>query len=250
MLLALERNGTTYYVGSDQVGSPRVVFTADGTVAKRIDYDAFGAATDQHPAFWLPIGFAGGLSDPDTGLVRFGLRDYDPAAGRFTAKDPSFFEGSPGNLYGYAGSDPISMRDPSGLFCIGATLYDGVGGGGQYCRKNGKSSICAEVGVGVGGGVAVDPFGDAQKDSLTMQAEIVAKWGPLQAGVGGELDLDCFNTKGYVKGGTATGHGVGVDTNGSWSLQLRRQRHRGLQRSTACRSRRAARSGSRPRASW
>ena len=98
--------------------------------------------------------------------MRFGLRDYDPAAGRFTAKDPSFFEGSPGNLYGYAGSDPISMRDPTGLFCIGATLYDGIGGGGQYCRKNGKSSICAEVGVGVGGGVEVDPFGDAQKDSF------------------------------------------------------------------------------------
>ena len=29
-------------------------------------------------------GFAGGLHDPDTALVRFGARDYDPATGRWT----------------------------------------------------------------------------------------------------------------------------------------------------------------------
>jgi RHS repeat-associated protein len=220
VLIAMERGGTMYYVGSDQVGSPRVVFVADGTVSKRVDYDSFGVATDQNPGFWLPIGFGGGLSDPDTGLVRFGMRDYDPAAGRFVAKDPSFFDGSPGNLYGYAGSDPVSLRDPSGLFCVGATLYDGVGGGGQFCRSNGKNSFCAEVGVGVGGGVAVEPFGDAKKDSLVLQAELTGKWGPLQAGVGAELDMDCFHAKGYVKGGLAVGGlQAKIDTDGKASWQ-------------------------------
>jgi len=35
-----------------------------------------------------PFGFAGGIYDPDTGLVRFGARGYDAETGRWTAKDP------------------------------------------------------------------------------------------------------------------------------------------------------------------
>jgi RHS repeat-associated protein len=37
--------------------------------------------------FTVPFGFAGGLQDKDTGLVRFGYRDYDPDVGRWTAKE-------------------------------------------------------------------------------------------------------------------------------------------------------------------
>jgi len=35
-----------------------------------------------------PFGFAGGLRDPDTGLIRFGARDYEPQIGSWTNKDP------------------------------------------------------------------------------------------------------------------------------------------------------------------
>ena len=42
---------------------------------------------DTNPGF-QPFGFGGGLYDPDTGLVRFGVRDYNPATGRWLAKDP------------------------------------------------------------------------------------------------------------------------------------------------------------------
>ena len=73
------------------------------------------STADSAPAFDLPIGFAGGLADPATGLVRFGWRDYDPVTGRWTAKDPTFFTGSPTNLYGYAGNDPVRLRDWNGL---------------------------------------------------------------------------------------------------------------------------------------
>ncbi|MDQ2983186.1 MAG: hypothetical protein M3R70_04580 [Actinomycetota bacterium] len=116
-LFALDSGGTRYYVGSDQVGSPRVVTDATGAVVKRVDYDSYGRVTqDTNPSFELPIGFAGGLADPVTGLVRFGLRDYDPAAGRWTAKDPLLFDGSSTNLYAYVGDDPIGLNDPTGLF--------------------------------------------------------------------------------------------------------------------------------------
>jgi RHS repeat-associated protein len=74
-------------------------------------------------ADWLPFGFAGGLADPDTGLVRFGARDFDPHVGRWTAKDPNLFAGGSTNLYEYCGGDPIDHIDPSGLV-YGQTALD------------------------------------------------------------------------------------------------------------------------------
>jgi RHS repeat-associated protein len=109
------RGGVTYRIISDHVGSVRlVVDTTTGAVAQRLDYDAFGQVVqDTNPGF-QPFGFAGGLYDPDTGLVRFGARDYDPRIGRWLSKDASGFGGGDVNLYGYAGGDPVGQIDPRG----------------------------------------------------------------------------------------------------------------------------------------
>ena len=64
---------------------------------------------------WQPFGFAGGLWDKDTLLVRFGARDYDPQLGRWLSKDPIRFDGGDTNLYVYAADDPINGSDPTGL---------------------------------------------------------------------------------------------------------------------------------------
>jgi RHS repeat-associated protein len=113
----LIKGGVTYRLITDHLGSPRfVVNVADGTIAQRMDYDEFGNVTaDSHPGF-QPFGYAGGLYDPDTKLVRFGARDYDAETGRWTAKDPLRFEGGDSNLYGYVLNDPVNAIDPSGLF--------------------------------------------------------------------------------------------------------------------------------------
>ncbi len=63
----------------------------------------------------IPFGFAGGLYDPDTGLSRFGYRDYDAYTGKWTAKDPIGFDGGDTNLYGYVLGDPVNFVDPTGL---------------------------------------------------------------------------------------------------------------------------------------
>ncbi|MBU0609330.1 MAG: hypothetical protein KKI08_15700, partial [Armatimonadetes bacterium] len=103
---------------SDHLGSPRLVVRAsDGAIMQEVRYSAFGRVTalTVAPTFVrLPFGFAGGLTDPDTGLVRFGARDYDPLVGRWTAKDPIRFTGGDTNLYGYALADPVNRIDPSG----------------------------------------------------------------------------------------------------------------------------------------
>ena len=109
--------GQRYYLGYDQVGSLRMVTDAAGNVVKRRDYDSFGnIISDSNPELTVPFGFAGGLHDPDTGLVRFGYRDYDPDMGRWTAKDPIGFAGGDTDLYGYVQNDPVNWIDPYGLF--------------------------------------------------------------------------------------------------------------------------------------
>ncbi len=109
------KGGRVFRILSDHLGSVRlVVDTQDGTIAQRIDYDAFGnVLSDTAPGF-QPFGFAGGIYDRDTGLTRFGARDYDPVIGRWTAKDPSGFNGSDTNFYRYAHADPINHIDTSG----------------------------------------------------------------------------------------------------------------------------------------
>lgn len=116
MPVSMTYNGSTYYLTYDQIGSLRVVTNTSGTVVKRLKYDSFGnIINDTNPVFAVPLAFAGGLNDKDTGLVRFGARDYDPATGRWTAKDPIFFAGGDTDLYGYVMNDPVNGVDPEGL---------------------------------------------------------------------------------------------------------------------------------------
>jgi RHS repeat-associated protein len=127
MPVAMTQDGFTYYLTHDQVGSLRVVADASGTAVKRIEYDSFGNVIDDtNPSFTIPFGFAGGLHDRDTGLVRFGFRDYDPDIGRWTAKDPIGFWGGDTYLYGYCLNNPINAIDPHGLI-IGSFLSKGIG---------------------------------------------------------------------------------------------------------------------------
>jgi RHS repeat-associated protein len=108
--------GVTYRIFSDRLGSPVVVVnTSTGSIAEEIKYDEFGnVMSDTNPGF-QPFGFAGGLYDQDTKLLRFGVRDYYPATGRWTAKDPILFNGGDTNLYGYVLNDPVNLVDPAGL---------------------------------------------------------------------------------------------------------------------------------------
>lgn len=78
------KGSTTYRILSDHLGSARLVVDAStGVVAQRIDYDEFGNITADTNRGFQPFGFAGGIYDPDTGLTRFGARDYDPVVGRY-----------------------------------------------------------------------------------------------------------------------------------------------------------------------
>jgi RHS repeat-associated protein len=112
----MQNGGAIYRIVSDHLGSPRVVVNAaNGDIAERIDYDEFGNVTNDTAPGFQPFGFAGGLYDQDTKLVRFGARDYDATAGRWTSKDPLQFESGDWGIYSYSGNDPVNWLDPIGL---------------------------------------------------------------------------------------------------------------------------------------
>ena len=185
MPVAMTQAGITYYLAYDQVGTIKVVTDASGNTVKQVDYDAFGnIITDTNTTLTIPFGFAGGLRDPDTGLVRFGYRDYDPDTGRWAAKDPIGFAGGDTNLYGYVLNDPVNLIDPYGLktlgeywvpvehflspFVIGsASIISGavVGTGGAVLTATSAAAVPETFGlsaVGIPAGVALVAAGEYQ----------------------------------------------------------------------------------------
>ena len=101
------RGGTRYRFVTDHLGSVRLVVDATtGAVQQRVDYDESGRVLlNTNPGF-QPFGYAGGLLDDVTGLVRFGARDYDARSGRFVQADPiGYNKGAGGNSSPEGGSD-------------------------------------------------------------------------------------------------------------------------------------------------
>ncbi len=132
--ISMLRGGSTYYMMYDQVGSLRLIVDTSGNITKRVDYDSFGnIISDSNPGFTISFGFAGGLHDIYTGLVRFGARDFDPTIGRWTAKDPIDFAGGDINLYGYVQHNPVNFIDPEGLLVL---YYGGGGAAGAGYKVN------------------------------------------------------------------------------------------------------------------
>jgi len=120
-------DGARYRIVSDQLGSVVLVVNVDDAadVLLAARYDAFGEQeVVAGSAEAVPFGFAGGRYDAETGLVRFGARDYDPTTGRWTGKDPVRWDGGGSNLLFYVHGDPVNYIDQNGRNAMAI----GVGG--------------------------------------------------------------------------------------------------------------------------
>lgn len=91
-----------------------------------MDFDEYGnVLLDTNPGF-QPFGFAGGIYDLHTKLVRFGARDYDAEVGRWLSKDKALFNGGLTSFYVYVNNNPVNWIDPFGLIKVkaGADVRD------------------------------------------------------------------------------------------------------------------------------
>ena len=83
--------------------------------------DATGVVVAESPS-GLDHGFQGRRLDPESGLMYFRNRYYDPALGRFAQQDPAWDPGNVGNAYTFAGNSSTDRVDPFGLEQEGTTF--------------------------------------------------------------------------------------------------------------------------------
>jgi RHS repeat-associated protein len=103
-----------------------------GNLGPSTDYDPWGAPAASGPA---PLGFQGGYTDPDIGLINAHARWYDPTLGGFTSRDTLTLTPNPiaqTNRYLYANASPLNSQDPSGS----RATCDTDGGGTHSCTTN------------------------------------------------------------------------------------------------------------------
>jgi RHS repeat-associated protein len=152
------KNGVTYRIISDHLGSVRlVVNTSTGDIVQKMEYDEFGRVLSDSNQGFQPFGYAGGIYDKDTGLVRFGARDYDPETGRWTCKDPIGFGGGDSNLYGYVFNEPINLIDSEGELAwvaAGAVIGAATNMGITYLANGGHVTTKQMIAAGVSGAIS------------------------------------------------------------------------------------------------
>jgi RHS repeat-associated protein len=117
--VAARTNAGLAFLLTNHQNTAQTEVAADATQAlTRRYYTPFGAARGAVPATWPgQRGFVGGVTSTATGLSTLGVRQYDPVTGRFVSADEVFDPDDPQQLngYSYAGSDPVTFSDPSGL---------------------------------------------------------------------------------------------------------------------------------------
>jgi len=114
--LALVRNGSIYYVHSDQLGTPRAV-TAAGSATPLWSWSFAGNPFgEQAPtgSFTNMLRFPGQYYDPESGLHSNYFRDYEPGTGRYVESDPIGLDGG-STTFGYALGSPAFYFDTLGL---------------------------------------------------------------------------------------------------------------------------------------
>ena len=131
-----------YYYHSDHLGSATMISDWEGKEYQRIEYTPYGETwvekTNNSGSEFLPYRFTGKEVDQETGLYYYGARYLDPKYSMWISTDPALGEYIPemgkgnakdsgslpgmggvynhinGNLYHYAGNNPVKFVDPDG----------------------------------------------------------------------------------------------------------------------------------------
>jgi RHS repeat-associated protein len=106
----------TYYYTYDFNGNVSELLDASGSIAAHYEYGAFGELIRSIGAFAdeNTFRFSTKYTDPETGLLYYGYRYYDPVTGRWPSRDPLQERGGT-NLYGFVGNDGVNYVDRLGL---------------------------------------------------------------------------------------------------------------------------------------
>ncbi|MFI5961434.1 RHS repeat domain-containing protein [Streptomyces asoensis] len=137
------------YLTGDQHNTSSLALNSDATQTFTKRYmTTFGA--DRGASLYGPWpddkGFLGKTRDATTGLTHVGAREYDPVIGSFISIDPVLDLNDPQSLngYSYAGNNPVTATDPTGLKSISCQ--------GSSCDADMRSSESRTAPTWDGGG--------------------------------------------------------------------------------------------------
>ncbi|HLA10131.1 MAG TPA: RHS repeat-associated core domain-containing protein, partial [Pyrinomonadaceae bacterium] len=102
--------GVSYFL-TDHLSTTTTLTDSTGNVVETLAYDSFGNNTGSTRTRYT---YTGRERDPDTGLLYYRARFYDPQLGRFISEDPIGFAGGM-NPFAYVDNNPIAFYDPLGL---------------------------------------------------------------------------------------------------------------------------------------
>ena len=112
--------GGASFLFNDPHGTSTLALDTTTLAASRQQYKPYGEARGTaNPTLWpdMTKGYLGAPKDTATGYTDLGARKYDPTLGRFISADPLLVLTDVNQLggYTYAGDNPVSNADPSGL---------------------------------------------------------------------------------------------------------------------------------------
>jgi RHS repeat-associated protein len=105
--------GTATFYHHDQLGSTRMLTNASGEAVGKFTYSAYGQPAGSTGTQTTPLGYAGQLTNEQSGLIYMRARVYDPVTGQFLTRDP--LEAITREPYSYVGDNPVNRLDPRGL---------------------------------------------------------------------------------------------------------------------------------------
>jgi RHS repeat-associated protein len=127
-LLAKVDGDRRFSAVTDHLGTPQVLFDAQGEIVWKAEIDLYGVVNVQVAKVGCPWRWPGQYEDEETGLYYNRFRYYDREAGRYINQDPIGLKGGTA-LYAYV-PDPLSWIDALGLSKQGSCV--GVGRSGAF----------------------------------------------------------------------------------------------------------------------
>ncbi|MCX4749212.1 hypothetical protein OG455_27530 [Kitasatospora sp. NBC_01287] len=163
-------NNTVDYLAPDRQGTDQLTIDATTQAVTRRQYLPFGQARGTTPTTWPgDNGYVNGHNDTTTNLETLGARLYDTTNGRFLSADPLLETTDPTqtNGYAYAGNNPVTNSDPTGLrsecgqngdsAC--GSMFGGPSTGGSGANSCGVTDSCTPIRKGTDTGGSLTDLG-------------------------------------------------------------------------------------------
>lgn len=220
----LTATGQKLFIMTDHLRSTTLVSDQLANVVQRMDYEPYGGlinnARSGNPAS-LRHTYTGQETDPESGLMYYGARYYDPAVGMFISPDsqtrrkdepqrfqePDLFvaaytEPRMLNRFAYCDNNPMIYTDDTGEFVvsaiiIGVVIGAAIGAGSTAAQGGSTTDILIGAGLGAAAGLVGGGMGAAAAGFGSITAGAVAG---LSGGFTGGL-LSGFQSAGWQASG-------------------------------------------------